>query len=132
MGNPSIKVINITKLVQMIFIAWRGYFEYVSYLLRGIDMIVLNVLIWSLSTSIGISNWASSIEKSTAWNFANHFDMFDLVIFFIHCTNLFFLRFSCVFTFVEIIKHNMPKMLPFYLPSLVLKWLQKNSPILIN
>ena len=30
----------------------------------------------------------------------------------IHCTNL-FLRFSCVFTFLEIIKHNMPKMLLF-------------------
>ena len=29
-----------------------------------------------------------------------------------HCTNL-FLHFSCVFTFLEIIKHNMPKMLLF-------------------
>ena len=80
MGSPSIKVMNIAKLVQMIFIAWHRYFEYVSYLLHGIDMIVLSVLIWSLSISIGISNWASSIEKSTSWNFANHFDAFDLVI----------------------------------------------------
>ena len=27
-----------------------------------------------------------------------------------HCTNLFF-YFSCIFTFLEVIKHNMPKML---------------------
>ena len=30
-----------------------------------------------------------------------------------HCTNL-FVRFSCIFTFLEIIKHNMPKMLLFF------------------
>ena len=48
----------------------------------------------------------------------------------IHCTNL-FLHFSCVFTFLEIIKHNMPKMLLFFLPSSIFKWLHKNSPMLI-
>ena len=31
----------------------------------------------------------------------------------IYCTNL-FLHFSCVFTFLEITKHNMPKMLLFF------------------
>ena len=50
----------------------------------------------------------------------------------IHCTNLFFLRCSCVFTFLEIIKHNMPKMLLFFLPSSILKWLHKNWPILLS
>ena len=30
MWNPNIKVINITKLVQMIFKALFGYFEYVG------------------------------------------------------------------------------------------------------
>ena len=46
--------------------------------------------------------------------------------FFIHCTNLFFffLHFSCIFTFLEIIKHNTWKMLLFLL-SLILKWLHK-------
>ena len=50
-------------------------------------------------------------------------------IFSIHCTNV-FLYFSCVFTFLEIIKHDMPKMLLFFLPSSILKWLHKNLPIL--
>ena len=47
------------------------------------------------------------------------------------CTNL-FLCFSCVFTFLEIIKHNMPKMLLFFFHLQLLKWLHKNSPILIS
>ena len=40
--NPNIKAINITKLVQMIFSAWFGYFEYVGYLLWHITLIVLS------------------------------------------------------------------------------------------
>ena len=35
MWNPNIKVIYITKVVQMIFHPWLGYFEYVSYLGMG-------------------------------------------------------------------------------------------------
>ena len=42
MWNPNIKAINITKMVQMIFNAWFGYFEYVNYLLSGITLIVSN------------------------------------------------------------------------------------------
>ena len=38
MWNPNIEVRNITKLGQMIFNAWLGYFEYVSYLPRGITI----------------------------------------------------------------------------------------------
>ena len=40
--NPNIKAINICKLVPMILNAWFGYFEYVSHLLPGIMLIVLN------------------------------------------------------------------------------------------
>ena len=40
------------------------------------------------------------------------------------CTNHFFVCFSCVFTFLEIIKHNMLKIL-----HILLKWLYKNSTI---
>ena len=47
------------------------------------------------------------------------------------CTNL-FVRFSYVFTFLKIIKHDMPKILPFFLPSSTLRWLHKNSPIFIS
>ena len=42
----------------------------------------------------------------------------------------FFLLFSCIFTFLEIIKHNMSKCCCFHL-SLILTWLHKNSKILI-
>ena len=40
--EPNIKAINITKLVQMIFSAWSGYFEYVGYLPHGITLIDLS------------------------------------------------------------------------------------------
>ena len=42
MWNPNIKAIDITKLVQMIFSTWFGYFEYVGSLPRGVTLIVLN------------------------------------------------------------------------------------------
>ena len=38
----------------------------------------------------------------------------------IHCTNR-FVHFSCVFTFLEIIKHNMLKMLLFFPPIFNIK-----------
>ena len=65
--------------------------------------------------STGLPNCgASSSERFAAQNFANHFWHVRVShsTFSTHCTNL-FLRFSCVFTFLEIIKHNMPKMLFF-------------------
>ena len=40
--NPNIKVINIIKLMQMIFNAWFGYFEFVGYLPHVIMLIFLN------------------------------------------------------------------------------------------
>ena len=45
MWNSNIKVINITEMVQMVFKVLFGYFEYVSYLLHGITLIVLNISI---------------------------------------------------------------------------------------
>ena len=52
-----------------------GYLGYVGYFPCGIILIVLvNVSIWSLSTSIGLPNyWALSSEKYPAQNFANYF-----------------------------------------------------------
>ena len=49
----------------------------------------------------------------------------------IHRTNP-FLCFSGIFTFLEITKHNYAKSVAFFLPSSILKWLHKNSPILIS
>lgn len=45
--NPNIKVINITKLVQVIFNAWFGYLENGSYPLH-------DILIWLPSNSTGL------------------------------------------------------------------------------
>ena len=42
-----------------------------------------------------------------------------------------FVCFSCVFTFLEILQHNIPKMLHIFFHP-VLKWLHKNSPILVS
>ena len=42
MWNLDIKVIDITKLVQIILITWFGYFEYVDSLSCGIVSIILN------------------------------------------------------------------------------------------
>ena len=132
MWNPDIKAMNITKLVQMIFNAWVGYFEYVGYLPRGIMLIVLNVSILSLSTTGLPDLGASSSKKSPARNFTNHFWHVRSVTAPSPYTAQLFLHFCCVFTFLEIMKHNMPKMLLFFLPSSVLKWLHKTSPILIS
>ena len=48
----------------------------------------------------------------------------------IHSTNL-FLSFRCIFTFLGIIKHNVSKMLRYRLSYSILKWLHKNSSILM-
>ena len=51
MMNPNIKMINKTKLVQMIFNTWFEYFEYADHILQGITLTVpINVSIWSLLT----------------------------------------------------------------------------------
>ena len=40
--EPNVKLINITKLVQVIFKAWFGYFEHVGHLSCSIMLIILN------------------------------------------------------------------------------------------
>ena len=132
MWKPNIKVINITGLVQKMFSAWFGYFEYVSYLLRGIMLIVLNVSSWSLSTSTGPPNGgALSSKKSLAQNLANHFwHIGSVTAPSPYTAKIFFEGFSCAFIFLEIIKHNMLKHC-FLLSSSILKWLHKHSPVLI-
>ena len=81
------KVINIIKLMQMIFSAWFGYSEYVDCLLCGITFIVLNVSIWLFTTSIwlwsiiqqGISSM--KLHKLLLTYLSSHGN-------FINCTNL--------------------------------------------
>ena len=45
---PQTKVINtIAKLLQMIFNAWFGYFEYTGYLQPGVMLVILNKYLWN-------------------------------------------------------------------------------------
>ena len=116
MWNPNIKTIRITKLMQMIFNAWFGYFKYVSYFLRSIMLIVLNYCFNLIAINFNWSTWLWSIVQ---WKISSTKLCKPVLTrsishstFSIQCTNL-FVRFSCIFTFLEIIKHNMLKMLLF-------------------
>ena len=114
--NPNIIVINIAKLVQMIFSVWFGYFRHVSYLLHGIVLIVLKSFLTLITINFNWYIWPWSIVQSEI--FSMKFHKLLLTPFISHSTfstlhRVFIFSFSCVFTFPEIIKHNMPKMLLF-------------------
>ena len=122
----------ITDLVQMIFSTQFRYFEFVGYLLCGMMLIVFSVSIWLHSTTIGLPDHGeSSSEKISRTKphkaLLTHsvsdssFSMYHTIL---------SLHFSCIFTFLKIIKHNMLKMLIFFSSS-VLKWLYKNSTIFL-
>ena len=89
----------------------------------------VSVLIWLLLMSPGLPHCgAPSSKKSPAPNFTNHFSHVQSVTApSPYTAQIFFLHFSCIFTFLEIIKHNMRKIYIF--PSSILKWLHKNLPI---
>ena len=72
MWNPDIKVINITKLVQLIFNARFGYFEYISYLLHHVNCCsqCLNCIAINFNWS---TSGTSSSKKSLVRNFTNPF-----------------------------------------------------------
>lgn len=129
MWNSNIKVINITEMVQMVFKVLFGYFEYVSYLPRGITSIILNISIWSLSTSTGISNCgASSNKKSPAQTSQTTLtSLISCSPFSIHCTNTFshfgYLSWNNTAWYAE----NFAS----FLPSSIVRWLYKNLPILM-
>ena len=84
MWNPSIKAMNITKLVQITSNAWFGDLWVCQLSPTWLTLIALNVLIWLLSTSTGRpDNGAPSSRKSPGWN-ASHSTLS------IHCRNLSF------------------------------------------
>ena len=99
MWNPNIKAINITQLVQIIFNAWSGYFEYVGYLPHGTPFIVLNYYLNLITINF---RWSPDVEQEIS-NLKIHKPLLTHLIshsnFSIHCTNLFFffLHFSWVF-----------------------------------
>ena len=134
MWNPNIKVINITKLVQIIFNAWCGYFEYVSYLPRGLTLIVLNYCLNLIAINFNWSIWPLNIIQQEIYSMKLHKLLLTCLLshstLSTHYTSL-FLCFSCVFTFLEIIKHTMLKCC-FFLSYSLLKWLPPKSLILIS
>ena len=103
MWNSNIKVMNITKLVQMIFSAWFGYFEHVSYLSYGNNTDCSQLMfqfacyllqLVYLSVEHGpVRNLQHKTSQTALTHFISH------STFSIHRTNI-FLRFSCVFTFL--------------------------------
>ena len=126
---------NITKLMQMVFNAWFGYFEYVGYLPRGITLIILNECLDLIAINF---NWSTGPWSIIQWEISSTkfhkllFDMFNQSQHHFHMLyKPFFVCFRCIHTFLEIIKHNVLKMLLF-LPWSVLKWLHRNSPILVS
>ena len=128
MWNPNIKVINITKLVQMIFTTWFGYSEYVGYLPCGIMLFVLNVLIWSLSTSTGLSDCSiiqreissMKLPKPLVTHSISHSTLS------IHRTNLFVFQLHFYLSWNNKAWHAVNVS---FFPSSVLKWLYKNSTL---
>ena len=99
------------------FSTWFGCFEYVGYLLCGITLVVLNYCFDLIAINFNWSSWPWSIVQWGISSTKLRKSLLTCLIghstFSTHCTNL-FLRFSCVFTFLEIIKHNMLKMLLFF------------------
>ena len=90
---------------------WTFWICQLSPVWYNVDCSVI-VLIWSLSTSTCLPDrGASSSEKSPARNFANHFWHVQSVTAPSPYTAQIFSCFSYVFTLLEIIKHNMLKML---------------------
>ena len=76
----------------------------------------INVSIWSLPTSTALRDCGtSSSQKSSAQNFTNHFwHIRSVTAPSLYTAQIFFLRLCCVFTFLEIIKHNTLKMFIFF------------------
>ena len=115
--NPNIIVINIAKLVQMIFSVWFGYFRHVTY--HGTLLIVCKSFLILITINFNCYTWQRSTVQREIFSMKFHkllltqlisrstFSTLHRFLFF------FFLHFSCVFTFLEIIKCNMPKMLHF-------------------
>ena len=106
MWNSNIKAINITKLVQMIFNAWFGYFEYISSLPRGIMLIVLNYCFDLIAINFSWSTrlWSIVQREISSTKLCKPLltHLISHSTFSIHCTNL-FVYFSCFFTFLPII-----------------------------
>ena len=133
MWYPNIKAINITKLVQIIN----------DFSVLNLDTLSMSAISCVVSYDCSqLMSWFDHYQfqlvfltmkhcpvKSLQHETTDTFDQSQHLLHTLHRSFYFFL-FGCIFTFLEIIKHNMPKCCFFHLSSII-KWLQKNSKILI-
>ena len=110
-----IKVINTNKLVKVILNACFEYFEHVSYLSSGT---MLTVLLMSWLDQYQLQLLYPTVEHHPVRDLQPEtsqttFDMFDHSHHLLHILHKSFLCVSAVFFSLEIIKHNMLKILPF-------------------
>ena len=115
------------QALQMIFSTWLGYFECVGYLPCGIMLIALNYCLDLIFINFTwftppwrIVQWKSPAQISSVFCKPLLTCLISHSTFSIH-KPFFFLRFSCIFTFLKIMKHNMPKI--FLLSSIFTKFL---------
>ena len=123
MWNANIKVIKIFKMVHMTSGDWFGYFEYVGYVLHGITLIAVDYFFHLITINFNWSTepWSIVRHQSPAQNFANHFWHIQSVTAPSQSTTQIFFELQFVFTFLEIIKHNLCPKCCFFLPSSILK-----------
>ena len=112
---PQTKVIKtIAKLLQMIFNAWFGYFEYTGYLQPGVTLVILNKYLDLIATNFNCSTWPRSIGQQEISSQNLYKPLLTHSIshstFSIHWTNLFFFQ---LHFYLSWIKHNILKMLLF-------------------
>ena len=119
-------------------------FECVSYRLHDRTLIVLNALIWLLSTSAGWpDNGAPSSKKSPVWNFTNRFWHVlhtlqkSFILFAFHCVFLLLLLFvvqslSCVRLFATLWNAASQASLSFTISQSLFKLMSVESVMLSN
>ena len=128
MWNSNIIVSNITRLVQMIFSTWFGYFECVSYLPSGVTLTVLNLYLDSFVVKLLMPIWREISQHKTS---PTTFDIFGQSRHLLHILHKSFFAFQFCFYLSCNSKAWYAEKAAFFLPSSALKWIHKNSSILI-
>ena len=134
MWNTNIKAINVTKLVQVIFNTWFAYFEYVTYLPRGVTEIVLSLCPHFIAISFNRCTriWSIVQQEISGTNLRQPLltHLINQSTLSKHCTNLYFVIQLCFHLYWPLFMICWKCCL--FLPFSILKWLYKNSPLLIS
>ena len=115
---------------------WFGHFQYVSYLPCGIMLIVFNQCLDLIAINFNWSTWPWSIiqQKITSSKLGKPLLTYSIShsTFSIHCTNLCICFAFQLHFYLSWNKAYYAKNIAYFLPSSILKWLHKNSPIFIR